>query len=189
VKSKTAPGEWTDKFGRKRTPQQMFIADDGTVTHGAEAIAAFSAHIDHVQALRRRALRGVSRGHAPREARNDHHRGSRRGDRATSSSSDDPDPEPPAARPCACGCGRPRRPGSNYFDDECRKRHARERKRVQRRRDRENPDRVVERDTARGLYGMPAKPCDCNGRHIVLADWPGHCVRCGHDRPAEEVLA
>jgi hypothetical protein len=34
-------------------------------------------------------------GRAPREARNDRHRGSRRGQRATSSSSDDPEPHPP----------------------------------------------------------------------------------------------
>jgi hypothetical protein len=46
--------------------------------------------------------------HGPRPV---HRRGSRRGERATSSSSDDPDPETPAARPCACGCGRPRQAG------------------------------------------------------------------------------
>jgi hypothetical protein len=46
-------------------------------------------------------LRLGSTGRAPREARNDHRRGSRRGGRATSSSSDDPDPEPePAERRC-----------------------------------------------------------------------------------------
>jgi hypothetical protein len=124
-------------------------------------------------------------GHAPREARNDRHRGSRRGERAKSSSSDDPDPESPAARHCACGCGRPRQPGKgrNYFDDECKRRHARERKRNQRARDREDPDRVVERRLEQfTLAEIEAKPCRCGGLAVPDIDGTPTCLACGRRR-------
>jgi hypothetical protein len=127
---------------------------------------------------------------APREARNARRRGSRRGERATSSSSDDPDPEPPAARPCACGCGRPRQPGKgqNYFDPvECKRRHARERKRAQRARDRrEGTERHVERRLkARPLAALGPEPCKCQPRPgFAILDPEGDlvCCACGRHR-------
>jgi hypothetical protein len=120
--------------------------------------------------------------HGPRPV---HRRGSRRGERATSSSSDDPDPETPAARPCACGCGRPRQAGKgqNYFDDECRKRHARERKRKQRAREREEPDRVVERRLRQLTVGDLPTKCRCRCEAIYRD--PEHaivCVACGRPK-------
>jgi hypothetical protein len=129
-------------------------------------------------------------GHAPREARNDRHRGSRRGERAKSSSSDDPDPEPPSARPCACGCGRPRQPGKgqNYFDPvECKRRHARERKRKQRARDRsEGTERHVERRVKVGvLAALAPEPCECKPRPgFAMPDPEGDlvCCACGRHR-------
>jgi hypothetical protein len=125
---------------------------------------------------------------APREAGNDRRRGSRRGERATSSSSDDPDPEPPAARPCACGCGRPRQPGKgqNYFDPvECKRRHARERKRTQRARDRDEPNRIVERRLpGLTLADLPTKCRPGCGGEAVYEDPEGAivCVACGRQK-------
>ena len=117
-------GVWIDKLGRRRVPSPTTTADDGTVTHGAEAEAAFAAHLAEVQEHNRRVLAEIkphelaqleawlrtrtrdatlvkpasrpATGRAPREARNTRRRGSRRGTRATSSSSDDPGSEPPA---------------------------------------------------------------------------------------------
>jgi hypothetical protein len=186
-----------------------FTADE----HGPEAIAAFCAAIDAVQEHNRRVVDGMkphelarfetwlrtrtrtqppaqprapqrsTNGHAPREARNDRHRGSRRGDRASSSSSDDPEPERPAARPCACGCGRPRQPGQNYFDDECRKRHERARKRKQRALDREQPERVVERRLERITVADLVRRCRCATRGADRdPENAWICVGCGRPK-------
>jgi hypothetical protein len=114
--------------------------------------------------------------------------GSRRGERATSSSSDDPDPEPRAARPCACGCGHPRQQGDNYNDPvECKRRHARERKRAQRARDRrEGTERHVERRLkARALAALGPEPCKCEPRPgFSIPDPEGDlvCCACGRHR-------
>jgi hypothetical protein len=125
-------------------------------------------------------------GHAPREARNDRHRGSRRGERAKSSSSDDPEPEPPAARPCACGCGHPRQQGDNYYDPvECKRRHARERKQKQRARDRDEPNRIVERRLpGLTLADLPTKCRPGCGGEAVYEDPEGAivCVACGRPK-------
>jgi hypothetical protein len=222
--------------------KQTFVADDGTITHGADAIAAMCAEIDAVQEHNRRALAHLkphelarfeswlrtrtratppmrptttvrpANGRAPREARNTRRRGSRRGERATSSSSDAPD-EPPAARPCACGCGRPRQPGKgqNYYDPiECKRAHDRERKRDQRERDRERSGaakaRPVRYDRTLGLVedgwdrqrhdpykdfdtvtweqlaARAAAGCRCNGHHIADGSGEG-CLKCGHWLP------
>jgi hypothetical protein len=205
MKSETASGEWTDKFGRKRIPQQTFIADDGTVTHGAKAIAASCVHLDAVQRhnamtlaqlkphelarfstwLRTRTrvtppVRPPSRpanGHAPREARSDRRRGSRRGERGKSSSSDDPEPEPP--RVCACGCGE----DISHLAAQARYLDTTHRKRAQRARDRHEPERVVERRLPQLTVGDLPTKCRCHGE-ATYRD-PEHaivCVACGRPK-------
>jgi hypothetical protein len=138
------------------------------------------------------------RGRAPREARNDRRRGSRRGERATASSSDDPDPEP-AARPCACGCGRPRRPelprpARDYFSDECGRRHARDRQAKSRHtkrarvlaerpgvdRHRRDPYEQLAPHEFEALRKRVNEGCGCNGSRL-LVDSPDHCSACGHE--------
>lgn len=88
---------WVDKFGRERQPEQHYYANDGTVTHGQAAIAAFDT--DLAASRRRRTPRKREIG-GSRPTRT---RGSRRGStqsrttRASSSSSDDPGGgEPPS---------------------------------------------------------------------------------------------
>jgi hypothetical protein len=95
---------------------------------------------------------------------------------------DDSDPEPPAARRCACGCGRPRQPGKgqNYHDPvECRKRHARDRKRKERALDREDPDRLVARNAAPNGRVR----CDCHGEAAYQFDHRWICCACGRPKP------
>lgn len=131
-------------------------------------------------------------GRAPREARNDRHRGSRRGESATSSSSDDPEPEPPGTRPCACGCGLPRRRGDHYAADDCRKRHARERKRRQRARDRASTERHVERRVDLGAELALPRSCDNGcGTEAIYLDPEGDvvCWACGRPRGRVTVRA
>jgi hypothetical protein len=130
----------------------------------------------HVERFAPRATRTAANGtlgRAPREATNARRRGSRRGERATPSSSDDPDPEPPGARLCACGCGADldalgKNADARYANKTCAKRG-------QRRRDREQPDRVVERTAA------PAQPvrCRCGGQAVYPLDHRWICVLCG----------
>jgi hypothetical protein len=123
-------------------------------------------------------VRSDSRSREAHGAKTVRRRGSRRTSSPTRAGPDEPDPEPPAARPCACGCGRPRQAGKgrNYFDDACRKRHARERKRKQRARDREQPERVAERTAA------PTGRVRCGGRCGQAAyefDHQWICRACG----------
>ena len=93
------------------------------------------------------------------------------------SGSEDGESEPPhAGRLCQLsGCDRPAR--RKYCCDA----HADlARKRRQRGRDRQQPERAAERAAENGLAGR-AKPCRCNGHHIL--DGTGyHCIKCGHDR-------
>jgi hypothetical protein len=108
-----------------------------------------------------------------------HRRGSRRFSPPTRGDPDDPDPP----KPCACGCGLPRRPELKYYaTDDCRKRHARERKQQQRARDRDEPNRVVERRLpGLTLADLPTKcrPGCCG--EAVYEDPEGAivCVACG----------
>jgi hypothetical protein len=154
-------------------------------------------HVEEYVAPSARTMLTATAGRAPREATNGRRRGSRRGERATSSSSDDPDPEPPPARPCAGGCGQDLDElGKNADAIYCGKRCA---KRGQRRRDREQPDRVVERTAA---PGEPVR-CRCRGSAAYALDNRWVCVYCarpirgaysdknGHlaDRGVLEVLA
>lgn len=124
-------------------------------------------------------------GRQPRERTNGRHRGSRRGERASSSSSDDPggEGEPPSARPCACGCGRPRRieldpPDRYYNTNECRRAHARDRQR-------ESRERKLDAPGGGELLWAPT--CDCNGGHILERDYDVDvaqgCAKCGRERP------
>jgi hypothetical protein len=99
-----SPGVWTDgqgrragevyhdQFGRERivTPP-TFIADDGTVTHGYEADAAFRAYIGISQPARQRNRSRESRRTRPGQRR------TRRSTSAARSSDDDsgPSSEPP----------------------------------------------------------------------------------------------
>ena len=132
---RTAGTVYFDRYGRRRvvTPPEFYDDDGNLVATGAEADAAFSAHLAEVQEHNRRVLARLkphelarletwlrtrthstpplrprarpSTGRSPRAATNARQRGSRRGARSTSSSSDDPgpDPEPPPRRLCACG--------------------------------------------------------------------------------------
>jgi hypothetical protein len=187
-----------------------------------EAIAAVNAEIDRVRTHNRRYLArlkphelallearlrtrshvslrptstiATSSGRAPREARNQRQRGSRRGERATSSSSDDPGPgsEPPTRRLCAfCNGDIPadRSPKATHCTDQ----HAdRDRQRRKRERDRARNHlpripttadfwrmRELTSDELLRLRGRVA--CRCNGDHQEFD--PGSCFRCGHWLP------
>jgi hypothetical protein len=104
------------------TPPDI-VGDDGT--HGAEAVAAMLAHFTGQQAKRQEALRRMpakvrrdyatylrtgrlpdARGRAPREARNDRPRGSRRSSvrRSSERSGDSGEGSEPPERLCRCGC-------------------------------------------------------------------------------------
>jgi hypothetical protein len=116
-------------------------------------------------------------GRAPREARTEHRRGSRRGERAASSSSDDPDP--PSPQPCALdGCSFPRARGERHCSAEHRKQDARERKALQRERDRQKPERVAERGYQRAL-GQGEPHCRCSGEAAYEFDHGWWCLLCG----------
>ena len=169
-----------------RTRADITFEDDhGHVISGAEAAAAWcgvanACATSNTSVSRRRS---TIRGRAPRMRSNARRRGSRRASRTThaTSSSSDSDPPGPPQRPCACGCGRVRRTGSYYASDDCRRRHARDRKRLQRLRVRENPDRVVEREAA---IAWPAATCGCIGsKPAYPGDHAWTCIKCG--RPIE----
>ena len=118
-------------------------------------------------------------GRAPREARNDRRRGSRRGQRAPSSSSDDPDPAS-----CACGCGRPRTAGLRYYSDECRKADQRARKRKQRAHDRANPDAAADRVAQHAVehHAFDEIRCGCEPGDAIPSlsvDGDAECAKCG----------
>jgi hypothetical protein len=205
--------QWTDKFGRVRTPSAEFYDDDGNlVAVGQESIERFDVHNDAVQAKRREALRKMSptvrrtyatylrtgrlpevRARAPREARNDHQRGSRRGERSTSSSSDDPGPEPEPAkrRLCACNCGLDishRAAQARYASDShaayARQRRKRDRDRARDLRPgvtRRDPYLRLDADELERLRRRIETGCRCNGHHIADPE-DGHCTKCGHRR-------
>lgn len=186
-----------------------FYDDDGNlVATGAEATAAWLAHVDRVQEHNRQALAQLrphelarletwlrtrthatppvrpqsrlSNGRAPREARNNRVRGSKRSrvrrssERSGDSGSDDG--EPPPARECAW-CGEP----IDHLNADARYCGAKHRVYAQRERDRQLPERVAARAAENGASGR-AKPCRC---------WPQHdlvdrnvCVKCGRARGA-----
>ena len=134
------------------------------------------------------ATSGLATGRAPREARNDRHRGSRRttGSGSTSSGEDDPEPEPPGARLCA-ECGQPVEPNSRGRPREyckgCSTPAAR--KRRERENDRQHPERVVERE---GEIWSLAPECSC-GSEAAEPDYVlGYyrCIPCGLKRPEPE---
>jgi hypothetical protein len=170
-----------DRFGRRRQPQQYAYDNDGNlVAVGARAVSILTAltppepapAAPPVQPARQ--VRPVA-GRAPRQAANARRRGSRRSTQRSGSSSDDPGDEPPS---CACGCGRPRAAGQYYSSDECRRAHARERKRQQRARDRRNPERVAERSVERGI-ARPPRFCRCDGQGAYASDHRWTCLACG----------
>jgi hypothetical protein len=213
VKSKTAPGEWTDHLGRPAGTEYKdnfgrirvvsppeFHHDDGTVVYGHEANAAASAYWDGVEEHKRRVLAQLkphelarfetwlrtrthatppvrlpsrpAAGHAPREARNDRRRGSRRGERSRSSSRDDPDPEP--SRVCGCGCGE----GISHLRPQALYLNETHRKRAQRARDRHDPERVLERTAAPGKQ----RRCRCRGQAAYPYDHRWICCACGRPK-------
>jgi hypothetical protein len=156
-------------------PDMTYEADDGTVVHGAEAIAQMIASIDETREHNEQALAQLTEDErdgfkhwletreqdapppAPpvpvRQVRPVAGRAPRqaanarrRGSRRSTQRSSSSSDDPDGEPPsCACGCGRPRAAGQYYSSDECRRAHARERKRRQRARDRQNPERVAER--------------------------------------------
>jgi hypothetical protein len=167
---------WVDKFGRRRVPSQTFVDDRGKVTYGQAAIAAMTAHINVVQLKRREALRllAPANGHAPREARNDRVRGSKRGERSTSSSSDDPDPEPaPAERRCEnerCGADLSGQHAlRRYCDDACQQQAYRDRQ------------LAAQLDALTGTRTFRVS-CRCRPKRALVVD--GCCFHCGRPRGA-----
>jgi hypothetical protein len=110
------------------------------------------------------------------------------GSRSSSSSGDDSDePEPPSRRLCAfCNHEIPARRATQAR--YCSDRHAeRDRKQRTRRRNRQRAAKPLEhlgayRVASRDEYDelLRLARCRCNGRHLIFADWPGHCIRCGH---------
>jgi hypothetical protein len=165
---------------------------------------------ERTEELRRQAFREVAPGSggtcsngAPAVVRRAESSGSPRASSSRSSSSSsarsrDPgdDPEPPGARPCACGCGRPRAQGAYYYDDKCRRKHARDRKQDQRARDRardaaerpgvdrhrRDPYEVITPAELEELRKRSEIGCRCNGHHIPDGDDASHCIKCGHSR-------
>jgi hypothetical protein len=110
---------------------------------------------------------------SPRE-----HRARRSSSPSRAGPSDDEGPSdepPPAGRLCECGCGFPltgRRPQCRYLNVTHRKRHQRER-------DRQTPDRVALRAVENGTATRPRR-CGCRPAHNLHDR--GVCVKCGHAR-------
>lgn len=143
-------------------------------------------------------------GREPRETRNGRRRGSRRGERATSSSSDDPGPsepephseQPPTRRLCQF-CNRDIPPDRSSRARYCSDRHAdRDRQRRKRQRDRARAQlprvpttadfrRMLELDAETSEKLRQVSVCRCDGSHLELE--PGECFRCGHWLPREIV--
>ena len=135
-------------------------------------------------------------GRAPREARNDRPRGSRRSstrrssERSGDSGSEDGEPEPPqAGRLCACNCGESidhRAAQAKYLNEQ---HAAAARQRRKRWLGRDWSEGVSPRDpyfqfdepTFEQLRQRIEQGCRCNGHHIPDAD-DGHCIKCGHRR-------
>jgi hypothetical protein len=203
---RTAGTVYFDSLGHRRvvTPPEFYDNDDNLVATGDEAVRAFSAMVDEHQAKRGAALRRMpakvrrdyatylrtgrlpeARARAPREARNDRPRGSRRSssrrssERSGDSGSEggEPEPSPAGRRECEC-CGLPltgKRPQARYLNDA-------HRKRAQRQRDRLEPDRVAERRLVLLTEAKAPPPVRCK------CDPKGHlvdgviCVPCGRAR-------
>jgi hypothetical protein len=198
-KSAQVGAQWTDKFGRVRTPSAEFYDDDGNlVAVGQEAIERFDAHLDEVR-LHNHRVRALSRrrrqGRSSRPATNARSRGSKRGcsarrssERSGDSGSDSDSSEPPG-RTCGCGCGLDishRAPQARYASD-AHAAYARPRRKRARTRD-WSPD--VSRRDSYFRFDVPTYEqvrkriedgCRCNGSHIADAE-DGHCVKCGHRR-------
>jgi hypothetical protein len=138
-------------------------------------------------------------GRAPREARNDRPRGSRRSSarRSSERSGDSGDSEggsEPPPRACACGCGLDishRALQARYASDS----HAAyARQRRKRDRDRDWSREISGRDTYLRFDLEPPRRfedlrkriedgCRCNGHHIADGE-DRHCIKCGHRRGA-----
>jgi hypothetical protein len=108
----------------------------------------------------------------------------RRGSRRTATTAragpgDDPDPEPPGPRSCGCGCGA----SIFHLAAQARFLDSTHRKRAQRSRDREQPDRVVERRLERLTIGELTRKCRCSSEAVDI-DPEGACVcvACGRPR-------
>jgi hypothetical protein len=115
-------------------------------------------------------------GHAPREARNDRPRGSkRRGERSKSSSSDDPDPEPEPAERRLCGNKRCQadishlRPDARYCDNDGACKQAAYRDRLT----------VAELDRVQGTVTTKIS-CRCDPTPELVDE--GVCLLCGRQR-------
>ena len=176
------------------TPPDI-VGDDGT--HGAEAVAAMLAHFTEAQVKRQTVLRTMpakarrdyatylrtgrlpdARARAPREARNDRPRGSKRSSvRRSSERSGDSgseDGEPPPARECAW-CGDP----IDHLNADARYCGTKHRVYAQRERDRQQPERVAARAAENGTAGW-SRHCTCWPHHDLVDR--GVCVKCGRAR-------
>ena len=119
------------------------------------------------------ALRGVPRPRGagrPRAA-------ATRSSAASGDSGDDGESEPPEPRLCACGCGSALddlRRDARFAKPACRKR-------AQRKRDRTEPERAVERLLANGGPVRTPELCRCKPRGLVLPDEEQApvCASCG----------
>jgi hypothetical protein len=201
-----------DSLGHRRavTPPEFHDDDGNLVATGDEATAAWVAHVDQQQAKRQEALRKMpakvrrdyatylrsgripeARARAPREARNDRPRGSRRSSvrRSSERSGDSGEGSEPPGRTCACGCGfdiSHRAPQAKYLNDQ-HAAAARQRRKRSRVRDwspdvsRRDPYFRLDAAELERLRRRIEGGCRCNGRHIADAD-DGHCVKCGHRR-------
>jgi hypothetical protein len=114
-------------------------------------------------------------GRAPREARNQRRRGSRRGERSSSSSSDDPDPDPEPAERRLCQNKRCQtdishlRPDARYCDNNgaCKQAAWRDRQTIKRLDDLEGTV----------TFGVS---CKCRPKHGLVIG--GVCLPCGRPR-------
>ena len=119
------------------------------------------------------AARTRSQGRAPRAATNQHRRGSRRGERASSSSSDDPDPDPGPHRTCECGCGA----SLDHLRSDARSLNGTHRMRALRRYEAERDELILQPIAAAAI----TRPCNACPHAATLPDEDGDpvCVSCG----------
>jgi hypothetical protein len=186
--------EQMDRTGEPLTPEERAVLDAANPRERMEAARAYVEHLEQIVRLHggtiiteRSGWRDgeqfsertvetfppLMNGNGGNGRTNSRPRGAGRprakaGSRSSGSSSDDPDePEPPRRRLCAF-CKRDIPPERATQARYCSDKHA-EVARKRRTRDRQRSLRV----------GQPAIGCRCNGRHMIFADWPGHCIRCG----------
>jgi hypothetical protein len=184
--------------------KQKFIANDGTTSYDQDAVRESVAHFSKAESEHSAAVRALppvarrayatylrtgrlpeGRARAPREARNDRPRGSRRSstrrssERSGDSGSEggEPEPSPAGRRECEC-CGLPltgKRPQARYLNDA-------HRKRAQRQRDRLEPDRVPERRLVLLTEAKAPPPvrCKCDPKGHLVDGFV--CVPCGRAR-------